>query len=439
MLGVLIFYEAPVWLLKFLIVFIPSALASGFLFGAIYVAVAKELKVDRQRIEERFEKLRSRLGAGPFPIFQTALPFMRGAVTAIYGKTVSRRLLTSFVLSMVFTSCMFSIIAWRYRNTSSKTQIRKSQVEREADPVLYEYTHDPKLLPEYLKSEESVPVSNGVSLYKYRTGIYNELHVREMQYYDNLQLRIARDPDRAKLTLLFLIEGDYRDPGFQFGEALFLFLFNTILDFASATAAIRALWRLSGEFTLRNILTILFWVGSTLLCLLAAFLSYRLFFRGHWAVFEDFAEFAVGTGMALLYLFILYKIYKFCRDPDVKGTGYFSVLGFLFFSSWIPLVAWAALTLSWSSVSHSSLELTNWRDLYSFPYVLAVTTLAPACTSLAAFILILLLKVTSEPARILQWSYMTFVKEEVGGTQASAIILSLGILVGAIVACIWTE
>src|ERR1019366_2270393 len=118
---------------------------------------------------------------------------------------------------------------------------------------------------------------------------------------------------------------------------------------------------------------------------------------------------------------------------------YFYVLWFLFISSWILLVACAALTLSWSSLSYSSLELTNWRDLYSFPYVLAVTTLVPACTSLAAFILILLLKVTSEPARILQWSYMTFVKEEVGGRQASAIILGLGIIAGAIVARIWTE
>jgi hypothetical protein len=439
MLGVLIFYEAPVSLLKFLIVFIPSALGSGLLFGAIYVAVAKELKIDRQRIEERFEKLRSRLGAGPFPIFQMALPFMLGAVTAIFGRTVSRRLLSSFVLTMVFTSCMFSILAWRYRNTSSETQIRKSQVEREADPVLYEYTHNPKLIPEYLKSEESIPISNGASLYKYTTGIYNELHVREMEYYDNLQLRIARDPDRAKLTLLFLVEGDYRDPGFQFAEALFLFLFNMILDFASVTATIRALRRLSGEFTLRNILTILLWAGFTFFCLLAALLSYRLFFRGHWAVFKDFAEFAVGMGMGLLYLFILYKIYKFCRSPDVTGTDYFYVLWFLFISSWILLVACGALTLSWSSLSYSSLELTNWRDLYSFPYVLAVTTLVPACTSLAALILILSLKVTSEPARILQWSYMTFVKEEVGGRQASAIILGLGIIAGAIVACIWTE
>jgi hypothetical protein len=260
-----------------------------------------------------------------------------------------------------------------------------------------------------------------------------------MQYYDNLQLRIARDPDRAELTLLFLVEGDYRDPGFQFGDALFLFLFNIILDFASVTATIRALRRLSGEFTLRNILTILLWVGFTFLCLLAAFLSYRLFFRGHRAVFEDLAEFAVGMGMALLYLFILYKIYKFCRNPDVTGTDYFYVFWFLFISSWILFVACGALTLSWSSLSYSSLELTNWRDLYSFPYILAVTTLVPACTSLAAFILILSLKVTSEPARILQWSYMTFVKEEVGGRQASAIILGLGIVAGAIMACIWTE
>ena len=63
--------------------------------------------------------------------------------------------------------------------------------------------------------------------------------------------------------------------------------------------------------------------------------------------------------------------------------------------------------------------------------MLAGTTLVPAILSLAAFGLMLVTKVMAEIARLIPEAYLTFVKEELRGTQAAYLILVLSAAVGA--------
>lgn len=95
------------------------------------------------------------------------------------------------------------------------------------------------------------------------------------------------------------------------------------------------------------------------------------------------------------------------------------------------------LATAWPKWHATALELANWRDIFSVPYVLAGTTLIPATLSVMASALMLVAQMTAEPARVLPEAYMTFVKEELGGTQAAGIIIVLSAGIAAVVGLLW--
>ena len=91
----------------------------------------------------------------------------------------------------------------------------------------------------------------------------------------------------------------------------------------------------------------------------------------------------------------------------------------------------------WPYWHTASIGFIDWRDVFSFPYILAGTTLVPATLSIAVFSLMLIAKLTTEPARVMPEVYMTFVTEELGGTQAAGIIIFLSVIIGTVVGLIW--
>jgi len=106
----------------------------------------------------------------------------------------------------------------------------------------------------------------------------------------------------------------------------------------------------------------------------------------------------------------------------------------IFLSGAFGVAAMQDIWTFWRTIPTAAIA---WRDLLHVPYSLAATTLVPATLSMLAFGLMVLAKTTAEPARVVPEIYMTFVKEEVGGTQASGIILILGTVAGVIAGLIW--
>jgi len=340
-----------------------------------------------------------------------------------------------FFVAALFTLTIFGVVYWRYKHLPSSVHLAKAQLEREVDPVLYRYVTDPQLHVEYEKSKMSVQTGSGwgsvVFDNAYKGQPYAELRGRRMEFRPLLFTRIYSSPLRLELILLFIMEGTYIDPGFQWLSSISLFAFNILLDFVSVTIVIVAL-RLLGRNTsfLTAAGTFALAICGTLMCLIVAFLSYRLFFRGNMNIFGDLVVLPMALVPPLWGVVAVVESLK--RGLTLKTRSAWLGLALLAF-----LVSFVELWGLWSELHLVSLDLVNWRDFFSVPYVLAGTTLVPATLSVTTFWLMLVTKMMAEPARVLPEAYMTFVKEELRGTQAAYIILVLSAAVGAFVATVW--
>jgi hypothetical protein len=323
---------------------------------------------------------------------------------------------------------MFEVMYWHHKQVPRTTQEKKAQLEIDADPILHNYFTNPELRPVYDRSQATIWRKVGpelVSEYQFTGAPYDELRDRTLSFQPHLVAKIFADPARVHLTLLLLLDGTYINPGFHRIDSIFLFIFNVILDFLSVTITIYSLQRLEPPNTSfrKAIAAFVYAFCGTLASAVVAFLSYRLFFRGNTSFFWQaffvlpLSLFAAVTGLAFSFQF-LYLMFRWVakRDPpeDSAAIGYFV---FAFAGCGLGL---DGLAYVWSYLHRASVGLTSWRDVFSFPYVLAGTTLIPATLTVAVFVLMLAAKMIAEPARLLQWSYMTFVKQEVGGTHGGA-------------------
>lgn len=431
--------ETTSWPAKFLIAFIPTFLATGVSLGTVYVLLMRSLRIDRENVEAWFENQRKRLRSGrPIPIIEKAQPVMIGALYAVYGRTALRRFVASFFVAVIFTSMMFGVVYWRYTHERAVMRTIKSQLERETDPVLYDYATNPQLRSEYEKSQETMTAYNhqgmkvGTNIYEYSGGIYDELRKRTSTFEPRLVANLFANPNRVELALLFIFDGTYLDPGFEWIYALSLFGFNVFLDFFSVTIMIHALQLLEDDTSVQMaVITSAQALCGTLLSGALGFLSYRLFFRGDIAVFwQLLVAFPLSSGAMLLGIHAVVSLFDRKKDTDMRwllGLSAVALIGGAFFG----------FRYIWSYWQAISFGIVNWHDLFFFPYVLAATTFVPATMSMAAFGLMLIAKVTAEPARVVPEAYMTFVKEELGGTQAAGIIVVLSAAVGAIAGLIW--
>lgn len=456
---------------RFFEAFIPAFLGTGVTFGVIYVLLMRALRLDRQKVEAWFEGQRLRMQSGrPVPILEKSQPVMLGALRAVYGRTAPARLIASFFVGLFITLGIAATLYYRYTLSSQMLQGKKAAVERIADPKLYEYVTDPRLRDVYRKSLEMEVVAVGKSGQPlraplYKGGIYDELRDRVQNYGPRLVDAISADPDRSALTLLFLVEGSYLEPGFQWKDVLFLFLFNAIVDFASVTICIGALRRLGFEPSfLRGLVIFGYAFCGTWACACVAFLSYRMFFRGDTGYFvqlfmlpASLAAFLGGVGNFAGLIRSMWSnlrsgvgIFHGLSDAESYDSGV-SIIRLVKSNIWtgaevfrgaeieglmisvlLIVVGLAGLDYVWSFWGHLSIGIAKWSDVFSFPYVLAGTTLIPGAVTLLAFGVVLAAKMVAEPARVLPEAYMTFVRQEVGSTQAAGLIVILGVIAGVI-------
>jgi hypothetical protein len=428
------------WLVKFLLSFIPGFLGTGVLFGVLYVLIARAMRVDREKVEAWFESLRLRLQAGPVPILEWAQPIMLAALGTVYGHTALRRFLTSICIGFSFTSMVVGAAYLRYRQIPSSVHAAKTRIEQAIDPVLFRYVTDPNLRPQFLASQETNDGAEYKPQYVYDGGIYDELRDRVNRFGVQLVSELSKNPDRTDLTILFLFDGPYFDPGFNW-SAFPLFAFNVLVDFLSVTIAFISLRRLGSDpssFTIAISTFVSIFIG-TLGCASVAFLSYAIFFRGDTGFFWQLLiqlPIALACG-----LFCVYMVIEMVGKAAGKESEFFTrkrdwlSVPFPLFAN--AIVSFFLLQDVWSNWRLSSLEFHHWRDAFAFPYLLAGTTILPASVTLAGFGLALFTKLTVEPARVVPEAYMTFIKEEVGGRQAAGIIMILGVLGGTIVGLIW--
>lgn len=424
--------------MKFLTAFIPAFLATGVALGTAYVLVMKALRADRTKVEEWLDKLRKRLQSGPVPIIEIAQPVMLGALQAIYGRTAGRRFGASFLIGVIFTSITFGVVYWQYRHIPPTLRATKAELERDADPVLYKYVTDPALRPEYDRIDKTEAVSTDLPSpsqdYVYNVGIHRELRERRFLFPTRLAAKLFSDPARIDLTFLLIVDGTYINPHFQFRDFSFLFAFNVLLDFLSATMAVASLRLLGRKLVLgRAALAFGCTLCGTSMCAAIAFLSYVLFFCGDIGVFWRellLVPLVLVGGVVGTVRFIS----RFKRNKSYRETlwwaGLTAPLGLALGILGLKIFVWPL----WPTLPSGAV---SWHDVLSIPYVLAATTLVPATLNVAAFALVLVAKLTAEPARVIPEAYMTFVKEELGGTQAAGLMIVLSAAIAAIFGLIW--
>jgi len=426
-------------LLNFATGFVTGFVGSGLPLGLSYVLFTRAIRANRSQVEDWFEKQRVRLEAGSFRIISVFQPVLLAALLTIYGRSARRRLITSLFVALFFSVVILSSTCFGYARVKSSMRERKSQIMQEADPKLYAYVTDPKLASEYEKAKQLAPFSLGSErhqTYAYEGGIYEELRSRCIVYQAKVAERLAADPDCLELTVLFLIEGTIIEPGFRVGHAALLFLFNVLLDFLTVTIAIVCIKQLGDNPTSANAASAFSLVMVlTFLCFTSSFLSYRAFFRGNTGVFGPvLLILPISVVAAILGLSGITSGLASCFKPQdySRGEVIFSIILVL-----LGIPGFFGLRHVWLLWGGSSLGVI-WHDLTIPPYILAATTLIPVTLTLIALGLALLAKLVAEPVRLLPWAYMTFVKEELGGTQASGIILLVSVLAGAVLGLIWT-
>jgi hypothetical protein len=430
------------WLTRFAVAFIPAFLSTGVLLGMLYVLATRAIKANRRVIEEWFERQRLRLLSGPVPVIEWAQPLMVWALYAIYGRDMPRRLATSIVIGLVSGGVILSVLFYEYRHVPPAVRATKIRLEREADQLLFKYATTPALARTYKMAFETHVISTpevDIDAYTFTGGIYDQIRHAHDDYEPRLLALVFTHPDRLPLTLLYLFEGNCINPGFRWFQSLLLLGFNVVLDFVSITIVIEALRWLGRRLSFgRAVFALLAAAAGTVLCFVLAVLSYSVFLRGNTRFFvQVLLELPFSLGFLAVAICLLIAVaYLIMQKP-----GALAVLAGLLVGGWLIFLSGAfgvaAMQDIWTFWRTIPTAAIAWRDLLHVPYSLAATTLVPATLSMLAFGLMVLAKTTAEPARVVPEIYMTFVKEEVGGTQASGIILILGTVAGVIAGLIW--
>ena len=430
-------YQAK-WMPKFAAAFVPAFLSTGLLFGMAYVLVMRAMKANRRNVEAWLEQQRVRLQVGPIPIIEKAQPVMLAALYAIYGRKTPERFRASLLIGLIFTGIIFSVVYTEYRSFPAILHERMTQLEQDADPKLFSYITDASLNPEYKKAFEYRQLGHYIE-YTHTEPLYVELRNRQDNYLANFLTRLSADPDRVQLTLIYLMEGSPVERGFQLGNSALLFLFNVLTDFISASIVIVCVGRLGKKFSMAYATVMfLFAASGTLLCSLAAFLSYHGFFCGQTTLFMKLLLQLPATLITTIIgvWFIWEMIVSLSRkSDDGDRPDLISFLVSLVVLAGISFTGFNYLWIYWGTVSF---RFNNWREMFAFPYILAATTFVPAALTIVAFGLMLAAKLVAEPARVLPESYMTFIKEEVGGSQVAGLTLIIGTIAGVVAGLIYT-
>lgn len=440
--------------------FIASFLTSGILYGILYVLIMKAIRVNREDVEAWFERQRQRLQSGPVPVIERAHPVMIAALYAVYGRTIARRFFASFCIGLLFSGVVFAILYYEFRQIPIAVRATKSDLERKADPFLYAYATTPKLVSDYKKAFETewivVQAEDHAAMarvFVYSDELSKKIRGAQHDYDSHFLAVISSHPDRVSLTLLHLFEGDQFSPGFRKFDSVVLFSFNVLLDFVSITIVIESLRWLGRKLSLRRAAPSFLLAGAGMLtCCLTSFLSYSMFLRGNTRFFSQLLIWLPFSLLALTLsiagcVSLAYGLVQKLRGGPTPVEFFVKPTGYPVDSSWEGWSIFAyllllALGLGWAGISgiqaiwgdwrYGLQAGIPWRDFFHAPYVLALTTFVPASLAVLAFGLMLIGKLAAEPTRVLPEAYMTFIKEEAGGTQAYGMILLLGLITGAV-------
>ena len=438
------FFHAE-WATKCATAFVVACLSSGLLYGIIYILLLRAIRVNRQTVEAWLEHQRQRLASGPVPVIETLHPIMLSALYAIYGRGIARRFGTSFCIGLLFSGIVFGVLYYEYRQVPLAVRLTKVSLERKVDPFLYKYATTPELASDYAKAFEKqyIPPQDdrgmGTWLLKYDDPLSLQIRKARYDYDSHFLAAMSGNADRVSLTLLHLFEGDPYSPGLRGADACDLFIFNVLLDFVSITIVIESLRWLGRDLSFGRAGLSFFMAGAgTVICCLTSFLSYSMFLRGNTRFFVQlllWMPLSLGALAAAIAACggAVYALIRKVEDTVLL------VFGCVLSTCLLGAAGIYGIRTIWGDWRYGLNAGIPWRDFPHPPYVLALTTFIPAALVSLAFGLVLIGKLAAEPTRIIPEAYMTFVKEEVGGTHAYGIIALLGLITGAIAGLIWAS
>lgn len=426
--------------------FLSATIASGLVYGLFYVLMTRALRVDRLEVERWFETVRNRLSTSAIPVFEIALPVILGVLRAVYGRTGWRRLLVSLFIGFSVSSLIFVLLRWERAAVPESVRDLKQSIEREVDPDLYRFATDPSLRHLYHEAFETefVPIGrSGATMYKHSSEVHLLIRKKDAEFDGRFAEHIVDHPLRRELMLLQLFEGDYKETGSPYGSAILMLLFNAGIDLLSITLALRVFaWCTTSITMWRTVLCCWVQVLIAAACYVVALSIYTAMLMGNASVF--WTLFLLSLCLPILFCGLSWMAFQ--DEKSWSWSNFFWIGWVLFCIAWALFSCWAIgnyyglfatfkASLGAGKAAWANL-LLNGFHLPSRARLFAATTLIPVSLATIAFVLCLAAKLTAEPLRYLSWAYMTFVKEEMSGTQAAGVIALFGALTGAIVSIV---
>jgi hypothetical protein len=209
---------------------------------------------------------------------------------------------------------------------------------------------------------------------------------------------------------------------------MMVFVFNVFLDWAAISAILAALvWARDAIDWHKTVASLGIIAATAFGGFIVSMLCYRMFLSGNTGVFAQLLFVvplsAIWTiagggliGLCVLYnktVGLWYRVGGFVLGSILVGTG---------------VMMGRNIWVTWES---SNVFGNANNPLAGLSYLLAIATVLPAAIVLIVMAMAFIGQLMARPMVAFQWGYMTFVKEEMSGTQAAGLIALLGVATGA--------
>lgn len=407
----------------FVITVVTAAVPSGILYGIAVNVLLRWLGKSPEEIEAFLRKLYEMLDSHAIPILEPAVTLIRACFVFVYGDTARRRFCTSlfigFAVSVLVTTYLWS----SYKRVPPATRPTKAAIERSVDEFLFDSKTNPACKELWKKAfEKEERVLNPKTGSTHHVPKYDDQTSRQIRdsyemFHQRLGATFASHSEHHDLSLLWVFEGSYLQPGLQIDAVLGLFLYNVLLDYSLATIVYYGLEILAKRRSIgRLVACFILMAGSSVCGFLISISSYLMLFSGKPGVFFDIsvrlpvmALVVSVAGLFFLAMLVLWIIDK-AGFPWERVADLFirlftrCVLGVFFLLIGMGLVGAAR-----ESSADFGFRLGAQRSgLVGVVYVLGASTLVPAGLCVLGLVATGVLKMTSESLRLTIWGYMRY-------------------------------
>ncbi len=415
----------------FIQIFVTTALTSGFLYSVIAYLGMRRLGYDSLSVNKKIGDFIDSYSVKELLNIERLSLAAKKILNFIYGDSFFEKFAPSIIIDLGISIALVISLVVNYQ-TEKHLIVEYNEIQQRADPFLFEMGNNP--LNKTIWENAFKKIGYRQTRYEYDDSISVKIRERQ-EYYDiSFAKEILKSANSTKLCAYYMLKGHFANPGFQYFNVLFLFIFNLILDFLSLGITIYFLEAFSKKDSISypskrrlNCLTYVALIATIFLLFTIASNSYYIFLAGFGSLFKD--------ALIPFWLITINAIFVSLGWPMVMRPNKDLLEKIIL---WSVMISWMYILLNgtiygitkWWKIFQtiSDLSLEPYYSLFSIQSMLSLTILFPLVIVTLTILILIIFKVFVEPLKAVLFAYVGFSVQEGSSSYLAALVTLLTIL-----------